>query len=521
MTRRSIAHFLAGAMLWALLCQGNGCVSPVLPLVPGQNAVFTATNEVSCLALESTGTLWVGTMGGILRRDAQGEWRKWTRQDGLPSHETRHIALAKGGVTATFPAATAEWRAGRWIAGPAASSPHVSRKEPNLCSTQWNGKSCVATLTDLRIQEGATWRSFPLPNSGGTHISALLPHGSALWAALFGEGIWAFDGKSWRPLDLKLPREAREITAMAANDVTLWIGTRRAGVWGYEGGVWTQHLPFDAPCNHNVQMFAAFQNRLYVSTLEDELAIRTAHGWEMQTAPASLSSVAPRQLVAFQGALYVRHGNGKVDRLEGAEKGGTWTRDVCAHLPRKQTTMIAADSRRLYVGQWGGWSEFDGRNWVHHFEHKVLQKCPMTALYAQGDTLWIGTQNRGLAEYRHATGELRWHDERVGLRDDWITTITGDGKALTIGTFVGGMMRYDGERWTPPVLVGENITAFAPDATGGEWIATRTGLWHQTAKGALTPAHIPFLDSEIQALLAGDGGLWVGARTGIFFLAAK
>ncbi|MCW3051868.1 MAG: histidine kinase, partial [Chthonomonadales bacterium] len=122
---------------------------------------------------------------------------------------------------------------------------------------------------------------------------------------------------------------------------------------------------------------------------------------------------------------------------------------------------------------------------------------------------------------RHVTGELRWHDEREGLRDDWITAITGDGKTLTIGTFVGGMMRWDGKRWMPPVLVGENVTAFAHDAKGGEWIAARAGLWHQTASGELKPAHIPFLDSEIQALLAVNGGLWIGARTGIFFLTTK
>jgi ligand-binding sensor domain-containing protein len=513
---RPSAIFAAGAVLSAVLCLGRARVVPSLPLVPQQDAVFTATNEVSSLALEPGGTLWVGTTGGILCRSAQGTWRKWTRQDGLPAHETRRIALKKGVVTATFPMVVAEWHAGRWTLTQTHGSPPLRNKEPILCTTEWNGKPCAATLTELRVKEDGTWRAFPLPNSRGTHISALLPHGPALWAALFGDGIWSFDGKGWRPLALHVPDEAHEITAMAANDSALWIGTRRAGVWGYEGGVWKQQSPFDDPCNHNVQMFAAYRNRLYVSTLEDGLAIRTADGWQHATAPL-LSSVAPRQLVTFQGALYVRHGNGKVDRLEGE----TWTRDVCANLPRKQSTMLAADSQRLYVGQWGGWSEFDGKDWTHHFEQKVLQKCPMTALCAQGDTLWIGTQNRGLAEYRHTTGQLIWHDERQGFRDDWITAITGDGRSLTVGTFVGGMMRWDGKRWTPPVLVGENVTAFAPDAKGGEWIATRAGLWHRTASGALTPARIPFLDSEVQALLAMDGGMWAGARTGIFFLAAK
>jgi len=515
---KPIANPVVLAIFCTVLCLSRGDTArPSLALSPKQNTVFTATNEVSSLVLEADGSLWVGTMGGVLYRNTQGAWRKWSRQDGLPAHETRHVSIEKGGVTATFPGVTATWRADRWNATATVASRHVSSKEPMLSTIEWDGKTCVTSLTELRVKEGATWRAFPLPPSNGTHISALLPHGSELWAALFGDGIWSFDGKDWHALDLHLPPDAREITAMAANDVTLWIGTRRAGVWSYTRGAWKQHLPFDDPYNHNVQMFAAYQNRLYVSTLEDGLVIHTQRGWKRATPPL-LSSVAPRQLVTFQGTLYVRHGNGKVDRLDA---GGAWTRDVCAHLPRKETTMIASDSHRLYAGQWGGWSEFDGRQWVHHFEQKILQKCPMTALYPQGDTLWIGTQNHGLAEYRHATGELRWHDERAGLRDDWITTIAGDGKTLTIGTFVGGMMRWDSKRWMPPVLVGENVTAFAPDASGGEWVATRAGLWHRTAKGELKSAHIPYLDSEIQALLAVKGGLWVGARTGIFFLATE
>lgn len=503
-----------GALVCAVVCGGATRIAPAShTLRPGQNSVFTATNEVSSLALEPDGTLWVGTMGGILRRTARGDWKKWTRLDGLPAHETRLIALENGRITATFPGAQAEWRTGRWISAASPASRPANGKEAVLCTAEWKGKACTADLTELRVQEGANRRAFPLPNSGGTHISALLPHGDDLWAALFGDGLWAFDGQNWRALDLRLPPEAREITAMAANASTLWIGTRRAGVWSYHGGSWKQYLPFDDPGNHNVQAFAAYRDRLYISTLEDGLVIRTDAGWQ-RAMPPLLSSVAPRQMVVFQGALYVRHGNGKVDRLEGE----TWSRDIFAYLPRRQSNTLAADSRRLIVGQWGGWSEYDGKSWTHHFEQKILQKAPMTALYPQGDTLWIGTQNHGLAEYRHATGALGWHDERRGLQDDWITTISSDDKGLTIGTFVGGMAHWNGKRWATPVLAGENVTAFVSGAQGGAWIATRTGLWHRTAQGNLKRASVPFLDSEIQALLAVDGGLWIGARTGIFFL---
>jgi ligand-binding sensor domain-containing protein len=259
-------------------------------------------------------------------------------------------------------------------------------------------------------------------------------------------------------------------------------------------------------------------NRLLVSTLEDGLAVRTTAGWQQETVP-QLSSVAPRQMAEFAGALYLRHGSGKVDRWDGR----TWTRDVCGKLPRKQAMMIAADHSRLYVAQWGGWSEFDGKTWTHYLKLPELQGCPITVLTPDGDTLWIGTQNRGLGEFDRQTGRLRWHDERHGLPDDWITAITRVGGTLTVGTFVGGLVQWDGRAWTTAELRGENVTALATDSTGGVWVATRTGLWHQAPSGHLAQhsAQTRFLDTEIQALCAVPGGLWVGARTGLFFLTAS
>src|SRR5262249_6302367 len=131
--------------------------------------------------------------------------------------------------------------------------------------------------------------------------------------------------------------------------------------------------------------------------------------------------------------------------------------------------------------------------------------------------------NRGLAQFDHRTGQLRWHDERQGLPDDWITAITRIGRIVYVGTYIGGLARWDGEKWSSGELRGANVTDFAPDSAGGLWVATRTGLWHRDSSGRLTRpgAQARFLDSEVQALHTVPGGLWVGARTGLFFLAGK
>ena len=182
---------------------------------------------------------------------------------------------------------------------------------------------------------------------------------------------------------------------------------------------------------------------------------------------------------------------------------------------------IAADGKRLTVAQWGGWSEWDGKVWKHYLNLPALQNLPIATLHPTGSTLWIGTQSRGVGEYSYATNKLHWHDERHGLPDDWITCLARVNGVLYAGTFVGGLAWWDGERWaTAPQLKGENVTALEPDGAGGLFIATRNGVWHRSAQGVLRRLNddAKFLDSEAQALCGVPEGLWIGTRTGLFFV---
>jgi ligand-binding sensor domain-containing protein len=509
----SLLTGISAAALAAIPRSPPGCV----PVTPGADAAFTSARYITCLAVSPHGEVWAGTMGGVLRRGQDGAWRKFTRRDGLPSHEVRRLTVTGDEVVVEFPQASAVWREGRWhseAAAPAARQPAQVKGETTAAI--WQGALWTATVTGLRSQRGKTESAASPPGSRGTHISALLPRGDRLWAALFGDGLWAFDGKSWEPVDVGLPPEASEITAMAGTGQELWLGTRRAGIWEYDGKTWAQHLPPDEPFDHNCQALALYNGELLVSTLEDGLVVRTDQGWRHET-EAVLSSRAPRQMVRFGGALYLRHGNGKVDTFT----GGRWRRNACAALPRKQATALAADDRRLYVAQWGGWSEFDGTTWTHQLDRPELQGLPITALYPDEGRLWVATQSRGVAEIDRSTGRLRWHDDRHGLADDWVTTITRVDKMICVGTFVGGLAQWDGARWTTaPELSGENVTALAPDGTGGAYVGTRTGVWHWTSGGSLWPLHksARFLDREVQALCPAEGGLWVGTRTGLYFL---
>ena len=469
------------------------------PMVePTQNAIFTATNEIRALDWDGT-ALWAATAGGVLHYE-DGNLKKWTRRDGLPSNEAFDLERENGSLSARFPTSRASWDGKNWQSQPA---PEWTRQAP---TTQWKNQKVVANLDGLQIGEA----KFALPTqTSGTHISALLARGNVLLVAIFGDGLWRLDGKNWTRGPL-VPGEAREILSLAGDDKNLFMGTRRNGIFKRDGATWKPLISGDDPFNHNVQNLAQFDGVLWASTLDDGLIARSGKGWR-HVAAEQISSSAPRQLLEWRNKLYVRHGNGIVDAFDGA----SWEKNTLKSIPRRGVYALAGDDKNLLAAGWGGWSVWDGQSWTPHYDLPALKGVPIMNLALQGEDIWIGTQSRGIAKWTRATNELKFFDERDGLNDDWITALCVDGERVWAGTFVGGLHVYENGKWRAfEETKGMDVTAIAPDKSGGVWAATRRGLFRARSQNA-EKSDINWLDAEQQALCAGANGLWIGARTSL------
>ena len=512
MTRFRAAIFL---LLLALLFPREYSRAQTLDFSADAPQIFTSTRQINALWVQGE-TLWAATGGGVLRREANGTWRKWTRLDGLPAHEVWRLEMRGARVLAVTPRGVAAWNESenRWRVIEAAS--RAPRRAPPQRAT-WRGQP-VEALLELKIGRGKTLRRVALPPGRGSHVSALLARKTELLVALYGDGVWRFDGEKWRVLAPPMPPRAREMTALAQSGETLFLGTRREGVWQLKSGGWQPLALPDEPRNANVQNLESFSGSLWVSTLEDGLLRFDGKRWRV-LAPPEISSFAPRDGAQFDGKLWLRHGSGALDVFDGK----SWRRDATRALPRGKVFALAADESKLYAAQWGGWSEYSRGVWTPFLRLPELQGIVLTALLPDGNDLWIGTQNRGIAFYERAKNALTWHDERAGLPDDWITVLARANDKIVAGTFVGGLAEYTRAKnlWKPIAeLRGQNVTALEGDGQGGAFVATRVGLWRRAADGKWENfnARFPFLENEIQALKVAPRGLWIGARTALYFL---
>jgi ligand-binding sensor domain-containing protein len=182
---------------------------------------------------------------------------------------------------------------------------------------------------------------------------------------------------------------------------------------------------------------------------------------------------------------------------------------------------MATAGDTLYLAQWGGWSETrDGIAFVSRFTAD-LKDLPITALLPTRHGLYAGTQGRGLAECDTGNGAVRrWHDERQGIGDDWVTSLaqSRDGR-IVIGTFVSGAFSNTADAAAPwqPVAGTENDCVTGTDAASDRVIVSlRRGGIRSVGSDPRDTA-VVFTLTEAQCVLpdAANHLLWIGTRTGI------
>jgi diguanylate cyclase (GGDEF)-like protein len=173
-----------------------------------------------------------------------------------------------------------------------------------------------------------------------------------------------------------------------------------------------------------------------------------------------------------------------------------------------------------------GWVEMANTVFEHLSQHDGLPHAIVTAVTEDGrGYLWAGTQE-GLARwdgYRFRVYPAR-PDDPHALPASFVRALEHDTKGrLWVGMDGGGVARFD-EADDKFVRYGESTVVWlAPDAEGGMWAASVTGLMHVRASGVAEEAWAhggkgpdPLPEASITAVLQDrTGAVWVGSASGV------
>ena len=188
---------------------------------------------------------------------------------------------------------------------------------------------------------------------------------------------------------------------------------------------------------------------------------------------------------------------------------------------------IAVDAGYVWVATETGVSRFDKLtdSWSNYDRESGLVDNHVSAIAANEDAVWFGTENKGISLYDVRNSEfVRTYTKRDRLTSDQIRVLVMDGTSLWIGMADSGVQRYilTVNAWrqysTADGLPSNHVTSIAADGNV-VWFGTHE---HGVARYDLQSEEWTsygevraLSDNDVKSLLATTSKVWVGTRDGL------
>ncbi len=481
-------------------------------------SVHTHVGEVRACHPLGGGDFLVGTGGGLVRVDARGTTHAvWTAVDGLPGTRIDSISSVGGQLwVGTETGAAAVTLDGARLAVTRTAD---TRSVRDLIS--FSGVTYVATweggikklgvdgsLTTVAFRGGKLSRS-TTATQNRSRIAALAVADGALWAGTAG-GLYRMRSGQFELVTIETG--ANEVTSLYGDGRVLWIATT-AGLYAREGT--------------NVRGYGGGDLRR-VTRVDGEIVAAGLGGRAVRVDRGRLAATTLPDALVMTQALAEREGAACAGGLDGlwlrARKGAAWIAAARpAGPPANDISALAVDGERLWVGTFDqGLAIYEHGAWKRFTHAKIDHR--VNALLVEeraGSTsrIWVATATGISVIDGTSVSQL---GKRDGLPARGVLSLAKlrDGRILA-GTMHGAAILGAGR----PIAIGmkqnleaTNVWAVAETEDGSIWLGTTTGLYRGRAddkewtRYSVATGHLR--DDWVMALAPRGAAVWVGTYKG-------
>jgi signal transduction histidine kinase/ligand-binding sensor domain-containing protein len=454
-----------------------------------QNVKEFRTNECSELLEDSSGRLWIGTVGGGLLRYAAGKFTAYGRAEGLPTDVVIRLF---------------EDRAGRlWITSYESLTLFDGDKFTTF-NTGDGGRNVYA-IPFYSDEAGRVW----FYNSRGSSFV----NSSAL--GYYADGRLHTGDEAAR----FFPREFRTKSGGLPVRDALWLPspeTRTLTRLPFAtGGAPEMEVKYGAE-SVPTRAYEDAQGRLWITTNRQELFLLSEGGLRRVTSNAPPRGAINTLHADREGNLWVGTSNG-LTRLKAQAFAAYTVADGLAH---ESPWTIFEDSRgELWIGTSGGLNRRreGGRFDTYTVRDGLAGSAVVSIAEDASGRLWFGSTD-GLTSYRD--GRFQAYARREGLLSENVRGVLVDRRGrLWVGT-VGGLHLFADGRFKPYTtaegLAHNNVLFMHEDARGALWVGTPNGLnrLRDERFEAFTTKDGLASNIVLGAHETGDGTLWFGTLGG-------
>jgi len=451
--------------------------------------VFTNRNKIQALLLsEDKKTLWVGTNGGLEKRDAEtGKvYKVFNNLDGLPNHEISSLLSNSNG--------------GIWIG-----------TSEGLAHFDINGKWTVFNKTNSSLPDN--------------NIQSLLSDGQGgLWIGTY-EGLVHYDinGKwtVFNKTNSSLPDNSIW-NLLSDGKGGIWIGTSGGLAYFDVNGKWVAFNKTNSELSDNYvgNLLSDSNDGIWIGTSWGGLAHFDVNGkWTvLNTGNSELPSDSINSLLSDgKGGIWIGTRKG----LAHYDTNGKWTvfNKNNSKLPSNYAGNLLSDSNGgIWIETSEGLAHFDANGkWTTFNDDSVLPSNSVGSLLSDDKGgIWVGT----FGGVVHLDVNGKWTTSLSGNNLSILSLLNDGQGGVWAGDWKSGLIHYDiNGKWTT-LLSGDAILSLLNDGQGGIWIGTEfNGLVHFDVNGKMNVFNeknsgLPF--NKVESLLSDEqGGLWIGTFGGL------
>jgi len=443
-------------------------------------------DNITSLATDAAGRLWIGTRSGLNRWDGQG-FASFTSREGLADEFVSGVHVARSGaVWITTRSGMFQYQDGR--INPYEFQTESQGRSPEFLGAYEDRRGNLWAFGDtylINLVEGKRFNYFRGADAASVRIWSLCEgRDGRLWIGTSGRGLFCFDDNKFQPVTLTELHWPNDVRAICEDrEGSLWLGTSAGGL--------VQLLP------RPVQVLKADQG------LPPGLATSLA------------TDAAGRMYVGFEsGGLFVAEA-GRFDPFPGG--GGLEGRSLI-------TSICATPDKSLWIATLGSGliGVRDGRTVNLTTLNGLADNAVLALCTTPKGELWAGTRVGTLQLITN--GVITTFTKAHGLSGSAITVLLpARSGGLWVGTENGQVLRSDAGRFNMVDEVrpspGHSILALHEDAKGRLWIGTAgAGLvcWTGQRSRVWTPQNgLP--DDGVHGVLEDtQGDLWLATASGIY-----
>lgn len=431
--------------------------------------VYTNTTEVRACMPTDDGFV-VGTGGGLVWTDRTGATKKvWTALDGLPATRIDSIVELDGAL---------------WVGTEKGLAKITAQKaEPQVGPfavrdvIRFAGETYLATDDGVRVLRA---RGAHLPATvaiafrGGANkqararVASLAIADGSLYAGTAG-GLYRMTNGVFELVTIATG--ANDVTSLYGAGKTLWIATTN-GLYTREGST--------------VRGYGGGELRRV--TAVDGAIVAAGIGGFVTVDRGRLVGTKSAPKLALVQALAERGGSACAGGLDGlairSSPTAAWSRTApAAGIPANDISALAADGDALWVGSFdhglaklerGAWTQVTSKKLDHRINAILVQPRPRAS-----SRIWVATAN-GISILTDGVVSEITKAEGLPARGVLSLALLRDGRVLA-GTMHGAAILADGAR---PVAIGQkqnlevkNVWAVAEDSAGYLWLGATTGVF--------------------------------------------